>query len=128
GHRVLTASGDKAARLWNADTSSQIGAEMRHQHEVQMVAFSPDGRLALSASQDRTARLWNAETGEPVGVPMVHDDHVESVAFSPDGTRILTASADRTARLWDGHTGQSLLPDERPDAPVVSTFAHNAPV
>ena len=105
GTRVVTASADKTARLWDAATGAPIGRPMKHEGAVRSAAFSPDGTRIVTASADGTARLWDASTGAPVGQPMEHEGAFGSAAFSPDGTRIVTASDDHTARLWDAATG-----------------------
>ena len=107
GKRIVTASEDKTARQWDAETGKPIGEPLTgHADVVWSAAFSPDGKRIVTASAD-TARLWDAETGKPIGEPLTgHADVVWSAAFSPDGKRIVTASADRTARLWDAETGK----------------------
>jgi WD40 repeat protein len=101
GQRVLTASADRAAQLWNAITGKAIGRLMGHKGPATSAQFSPDGQRVVTASADHTARLWDAVTGKAIGEPMKHDDGVTSAQFSADGQRVLTASADGTARLWD---------------------------
>ena len=101
GRRVLTASADRAAQLWNAITGKAIGRLMGHKGPTTSARFSPDGQRVVTASADHTARLWDAVTGKAIGEPMKHDDGVTSAQFSADGQRVLTASADGTARLWD---------------------------
>ena len=110
GKRIVTASSDKTARVWDAATGQLIGEPLKgHDEAVYSAAFSPDGQRIVTASQDRTARVWDAETGRPIGEPLRgHDDGVWSAAFSPDGQRIVTASYDRTARVWDAATGQPI--------------------
>ncbi len=108
GSRVVTASDDQTARLWDARSGRPLGEPMRHQGTVWSVAFSPDGSRVVTASQDGTARLWDAETGKPLGEPMRHQAPVNDAAFSPDGRRVVTASQDGTARLWDAETGRPL--------------------
>jgi hypothetical protein len=100
GTRVVTASFDKTARLWDARSGKPLGEVMKHQGWIQSAQFSPDGTRVVTASFDKTARLWDAKSGKPLGEPMKHKDAVESAQFSPDGTRVVTASSDKTARLW----------------------------
>jgi WD40 repeat protein/serine/threonine protein kinase len=99
GRRVLTASWDKTAKLWDA-ASGELIASFAHQGSVWRVAFSPDGNRILTASVDKTAKLWDAVSGKLL-VSFDHQGAVNSAVFSPNGTRILTASADKTAKLWD---------------------------
>jgi energy-coupling factor transporter ATP-binding protein EcfA2 len=110
GTRIVTASRDKTARLWDAATGRPIGAPFEgHENTVRSATFSPDGKRIVTASQDTTARLWDADTGKPIGEPLKgHENSVWAAAFSPDGKRIVTASDDKTARLWDAETGKPI--------------------
>ena len=110
GKRIVTASADKTARLWDAETGKPIGEPLAgHADQVLSAAFSPDGKRIVTASWDKTARLWDAETGKPIGEPLAgHADRVSRAEFSPDGKRIVTASLDKTARLWDAETGKPI--------------------
>jgi hypothetical protein len=64
--RVVTASDDKTARVWDATTGTPVTAPLEHQGAVWAAAFSPDGARVVTASDDKTARVWNATTGKPV--------------------------------------------------------------
>jgi WD40 repeat protein len=115
---VVTASEDKTARVWEADTGKPVGAPLQHQRAVYSVAFSPDGRRVVTASEDKTARVWEADTGKPVGAFLQHQGAVTSAAFSPDGRRVVTASSD-TARVWTVLLGA----DSREDTSLMADFA-----
>jgi WD40 repeat protein len=115
GARILTASWDKTAKLWNA-ASGKLIAAFAHQGAVNSAAFSPDGTRILTASADKTAKLWAAASGNVIS-SFSHEGTVNAAAFSPDGTRILTASADHTAKLWDAVSGK-----------LIASFAHQGEV
>jgi hypothetical protein len=85
GARVLSASLDNTAQVWDAATGAPIGTALRLGGAVYDAAFSPDGKRVVTASSDKTARLWDATTGLPIGKPMQHDGYVFSAVFSPDG-------------------------------------------
>jgi len=108
GTRVVTASDDKTARVWDARTGVEILAIVGHQGYVNTATFSPDGTRVVTASDDRTAAIWDARTGQRIASLLGHGDVVESAIYSPDGTRILTASDDQTAHIWDARTGATL--------------------
>ena len=67
GARIVTASGDRTARLWDAATGAEVArAAAAMRTAVCSAAFSPDGARIVTASEDGTARLWDAATGAEV--------------------------------------------------------------
>jgi WD40 repeat protein len=108
GSRVVTASDDNTARLWDVTTGAALATLSGHTEAVRSAAFSRDGSRIVTASFDHTARLWDAKTGAALATLLGHTDLVLSAVFSPDGGRVVTASADKTARLWDATTGAAL--------------------
>ena len=71
GTRILTASYDGTARLWDAVTGRAIASSGA-------TTACVSGRLQLrrtrivTASYDRTARIWDAATGEEIAVLRGH--------------------------------------------------------
>jgi WD40 repeat protein/energy-coupling factor transporter ATP-binding protein EcfA2 len=108
GSRIVTASWDKTARIWDAATAKEIAVLRGHEDPLRSAAFSPDGSRIVTASWDKTARVWDAATAKEMAVLRGHDDSVRSAAFSPDGSRIVTASDDNTARIWDAATAKEM--------------------
>jgi TIR domain/WD domain, G-beta repeat len=104
GKRVVTASMDNTARIWDA-LSGKETAVLGHAGPVRSAAFSGDGKRVVTASEDRTARIWDTESGMEARILKSHDDRVNSAAFSGDGQRVVTASWDGSARIWDAETG-----------------------
>jgi WD40 repeat protein len=101
GRRIVTASRDKTARVWNAETGKPLGEPLRHKGTVAAASFSTDGRRIVTASSDNTAQVWDAETGKPLGEPLRHENPVATASFSADDRRIVTTAFDKTARIWD---------------------------
>jgi WD40 repeat protein/tRNA A-37 threonylcarbamoyl transferase component Bud32 len=125
GKRVVTASMDGTARLWDAATGDPLGPPLRHPSWVYAAALAPDGRTVLTASHnqvwgpdpkyfqpgrtDATVRLWDARTGKLLRAPLSHPGVPYAVAFSPDGKTAL-AYGGPTVRLWEVATGKPLAP------------------
>ena len=109
GKRIATASADKTARIWDAETGSVVGSLMGHEDAVLGVAFNPDDTRLATASADKTVRLWDLSTRRLVSTLHGHTDTVRGVAFSPDGGRIATASDDKTARIWEATSGKAVI-------------------
>lgn len=108
GTRIVTASNDKTARVWDVATGAPLSVLAGHDSYLYFAAFSPDGSRVVTASDDRTARVWDARSAAQLVVLSGHDDQVVSAAYSPDGSRIVTASTDKTARIWDARSGVQL--------------------
>jgi WD40 repeat protein len=117
GRRVVTASDDRTARVWDTASGQPVTPPLTHQDQVWHAAFSPDGRRVVTASWDQTARVWDAASGQPLSPPLSHQNGVLHAAFSPDGRRVVTASGESSKRgealVWD------LAPDDQPTADLM---------
>jgi WD40 repeat protein len=99
GTRVVTASEDGTARVWDATSGRELARLDGHVGPVASAAFNPNGNRVLTAGADGTARIWHAASGDELVRLGGHTDLITSAAFSPDGTRVLTTSDDGTARI-----------------------------
>ncbi len=109
GRRILTASYDRTARIWDAVSGLQLISATGHAERLSAAQFSNDGQQLVTASADGTARIWDATTARQRIALTGHQGPVTAAAFSPDGRRVVTASIDKTARMWNAVTGQPIL-------------------
>jgi hypothetical protein len=100
GSRIVTASYDKTARIWDALTGKCIATLTGHNGLVLSGHFSTDGLRIITAADDKTARIWDALTGSLIATLTGHTDTVRSAYFSPDGLLVVTASDDKTVKIW----------------------------
>ena len=63
GRRIVTASKENAAIIWDVATARTIAMLRGHGSYVRFAAFSPDGSRIVVASEDKTARIWDARIG-----------------------------------------------------------------
>ncbi len=101
GSRVMTASFDYTARLWDFGSQNELAALSGHAGPVNAVAFMPDGRHAVSAGDDGVLVAWDLRNNTPLHRFEGHTAKITDVAVSPDGDLVATASWDQTVRLWD---------------------------
>ncbi len=109
GKRILTASQDNTARVWDANAARLLATLSGHKGPVNDAEFSSDGKRIVTASADDSARVWDGESGALQAILVGHTAEVHVARFSPDGKRIVTASADQTAKVWDAETGHLLV-------------------
>lgn len=105
GKRIVTASKDHTANVWDASTGERGAWLVGHTDWVTQAEFSPDGTRVVTTSMDGTAALWDPATGKRLREFRGHDGWVLSVAFDPAGTLIVTGSEDSTARVWNVESG-----------------------
>jgi WD40 repeat protein len=101
GSKVLTASRDQTARLWDANSGETLTILKGHRGQIHAAEFSRDGAQIVTASADHTARVWDGATGDTIAELAGHSGEVLQASFSPDARQILTASDDGSTRLWD---------------------------
>ena len=109
GTRVVTASDDKTARIWDAATGQEIAVLRGHEDWVWCVSYDPGGTRIVTASRDKTARVWDVATGRETASFRGHGGFVQFAAFSPDGARIVTTGDDGNARIWNAATAEEIL-------------------
>ncbi len=117
GDRILTASLDRSAAVWDAATGAPI-ARFEHPAEVRSAAFDPtDPDRVLTACGDGKAYLWRLGDLDPER-ELVADPPARgrcwNVAFSDSGQRIV-ASTDRGAITVWADDGTRVVWSERTD-------------
>jgi WD40 repeat protein len=135
GVRILTASRDGTARLWETATGRAVGVMQGHTAEVNEAAFDADGARIVTASYDFSIRLWDAHDCKEIAAFKDHGGHTWQVTFCSDGTGILSASDDG-ARIIDAAAGREFLViattgkpksvDFAPDGVTILTHSHEA--
>lgn len=127
GSKVLTASADRTAKIFDAYTGTMLQSFEGHGDFVSSAAFSPDEKRVLTTGFDNTIRLWDAETGALLNTgygqglrkfffdqaKMVGSEKLSFVnqdqhrflfgTFSPDGTEVITSTDNGMAIRWKGN-------------------------
>jgi WD40 repeat protein len=108
GKRIVTASQDKTAKVWDAETGRNLVTLRGHTDWVWAVAYSPDGARIATGGPDRSVRIWDATSGRPLMTLTGHEHSVRDVAFSPDGRWLASCGVDKSARVWDLAGGRAV--------------------
>jgi WD40 repeat protein len=124
GGRLVTASRDRDAILWDVASGKALRVLRVHFGPVSDARFSPDGRWIVTAGP-RAVGLWKASTGELVrllsGPPGRFPERaleLTAVSFTPDSRAIVARSAGGVVtrydcRVCEGLDGLLALAEER---------------
>jgi WD40 repeat protein len=116
GTRVVTASNDRTAQVWNLP-SRTVRHVLKHPRAVTAVVYHPAGRLFVTGCADGRLRVWESETGRLRGTFRLAvarpDDQptIHNLAFNKDGSRLACSAGDRT-EVWDLARAVSLQPGD----------------
>lgn len=100
GSRVVTASRDGTARVWNVRGHGEPVVLRGHQDIVWSARFDSTGGRVVTGSEDHTARVWDADGRGHALSFRGHEQRVQDAAFCLMDTRIFTISRGTVARLW----------------------------
>uniref|UniRef100_A0A8C1P5Y8 WD repeat-containing protein 37 n=1 Tax=Cyprinus carpio TaxID=7962 RepID=A0A8C1P5Y8_CYPCA len=119
GKQVVTASWDRAANLYDVETSELVHALTGHDQELTHCCTHPTQRLVVTSSRDTTFRLWDFRDPSihSVNVFQGHTDTVTSAVFTV-GDNVVSGSDDRTVKVWDLKNMRSPIATIRTDSAV----------
>lgn len=126
GTKILTASADRTARIYDAYNGSVVQTFEGHGNVVSSASYSPDEKRVLTTGYDNTVKLWDTETGNLLNtaygqglrkfffdqgkmygsekLQFVNQDNQRFLdgTFSPDGTEIIATTDNGMAIRWKG--------------------------
>jgi WD40 repeat protein len=111
GSRIVTASGDGYARVWDAADQRQKGGKFGYGSSMNSAEFSRDGTEILTTEDNGETYIWDATQRTPTRTNNIEDpgnNEPNDAVFSPDGS-VVTAGTDGTAREWDASTAYQTL-------------------
>ncbi|KAM9359638.1 ATG16 autophagy related 16-like 2 [Symphorus nematophorus] len=101
GHRILAASYDKSALLWQGDESVPKLTLTGHSRKVTAARFCSVPHQVVTGSADRTIRLWDLQRAACVQVAEVAS-YCSDLVCSENS--IISGHYDSKIRVWDTRT------------------------
>ena len=117
GQLLVSASRDKTAKVFNAETGQLQFTFSGHSQNVIRAMFLPDGKQVASAAADGDVRIWNVKDGKE----SKRIDHLSGDPVSLDMPNLqhLLISTDRELNLYS-ITDDKLVPQFTSPHPVTS--------
>ncbi len=103
GARILTASRDGAAKVWDARTGAAWLTLASHKDGVVAAAWSPSETRIATIGGDGAVKVWDASAGAEL-LTLAQPSAANVALWSPAGDQLLTAHG-ATAHVWDAATG-----------------------
>lgn len=122
GKRIVTASFDKTAKIWDVATGDLLADLKGHTERLIDAEYSANGKMILTASFDQLVKIWNAGSAELLYNLQGHTKKIIAAHFSSDNKKVISCSVDGTAKIWDALTGKLLHDLTGHKAAVVSVF------
>ncbi|XP_017044972.1 transducin beta-like protein 3 [Drosophila ficusphila] len=104
---LATASQDKTAKVWLADSNSLQGVLRGHTRGVWSVRFSPVDQIVLTSSSDCSLRLWSISNFACIK-RFDQECTILRAEFLDHGKFILSAASDGLLKLWNIKTSTCL--------------------
>jgi len=101
GRRIVTASDDTTARVWDAESGEPLSPPLEHSNRVIRAELSPDGERALTLDDNGVAQLWIQLGSTPASTKLAHDGRFTFIAFSPNGRQLVAVTDSHEAQLWE---------------------------
>ncbi|MCV6637831.1 hypothetical protein [Candidatus Albibeggiatoa sp. nov. NOAA] len=117
--KLLTASHDKAAKLWELDVNgkpTEITA-IKEDSKIYKAIFNADDTLIATANADSSISLFNIQ-GQKQASFRGHQNKVFALQFSSDNRYLISGSQDNDIIVWDVESGKPLQTLESHEATV----------
>lgn len=118
--RLLTASADGTAMVWEADTGVKVVGPLAHGRPISIARFSADGGRIVTAGGG-LLQVWNAGSGELEAGPWQLPGAVTGAYFGADG-RVVHAVTHAGHAAW--HTGTGKLVASPPSITALHPAYH----
>jgi WD40 repeat protein len=104
--RVLTASADGSAILWDVDAKKEIQKFIYSGKPLVCAAISPDGNRVVTADLDGLVMLWTVGSTAFSELRGPSQYHITDISFSPSGDQIAAADTVGRVIVWNTASGE----------------------
>lgn len=87
--------------VWEWASETYVLKQQGHYFDLNVVDYSPDGRIIATGADDAKLKLWDTNSGLCYVTFSEHQAPVTGAKFTPNGQAIVSCSLDGTVRAFD---------------------------
>ncbi|WLD12602.1 protein kinase domain-containing protein [Planctellipticum variicoloris] len=87
---LLSVTGDRVIRKWDATSGRFLGEMSGHRSKVNCLSLSADGRTLFTGDDGGEMQFWHLESGELLGKFDYELNGIHEMVLSPSGDRLVT--------------------------------------
>src|SRR5262249_27109795 len=106
--RVVTASADGTAVIWDARTGRPLAGPLKHEDVVFGARFDADGSRVLTWSNDNTAQIWDASTANASASRCSTEPGSRARNSIATGRWWSPAHSTAPRKIWDARSGERM--------------------
>jgi dipeptidyl aminopeptidase/acylaminoacyl peptidase len=109
--RVVSASFDNTAAVFDAQTGKMLFKLEGHSDNVRLAEYSPDGTKIATGSDDKTIKVWDSGSGELLETWEGHDGAILFFNWSYDGSKLVSCSGYDIGGIDEGKGSEIIVWD-----------------
>jgi len=107
--KILTASQDHTARLWDAANGESLGTPLAHEADVTVARFSEEEMRLLTVDSAGNFYLWDIQPNNLSRVFLGKQYGIDHGQFSNDGGHLVAVDQSGLIIVWEVETGRVIL-------------------
>ncbi|KAK5582105.1 hypothetical protein RB653_003688 [Dictyostelium firmibasis] len=104
GKRLITASWDQTAIVWDIEKKSKLFHLKKHTNKLSTCAYSHNNKLIATGCWNGELIIWDSKTAQPIKTIKISDSTILFLQFSPDDQFLSVSSVDTFTHVFNTST------------------------
>lgn len=108
GKKILTASQDATAKIWQAENGKLLATLLLHQDSLTSASFSSNNKYIITTSNDHSLKIWQADNTKLLTNLDADPQQVYFGDITSDSEKVVTVGHDQMAKIWEVTSGKQI--------------------